>query len=290
MGSVIVQNEMQVQGLRHRLIDSIEEATKLYRPMTTMKLADNSATLDFQRRKQRSGPVTSIVVTAPFALARPHRQHWLRAVQGLNLCLFVNTQNQGFGRRIEVQPHNITNLLDEQRIPGKFESFAPMGSQCKGVPDTPYGGVAQAARLRHRTSAPMRGILRCRLQGHRQHPLHLRITEPKGGSRSRFVQKTIETFVHKPAAPLPYGLYRQVKPSRHYCITRSVGTRQNHSRTLCQSLSRLRPSSPSLKSCLFFSRQHQCCNRSSSSHRGLLHTSFDAKRQLFIQRTSVPGH
>src|SRR5574342_1009764 len=105
MGSVIVQNQMNVQGLRHRLIDSIEELTELHRPMTAMKLADNPATLDFERSKQRSGSVTSVVVAASFALARTHRQHRLRAIQSLNLRFFVYRQNQSFGGRIEVQPH-----------------------------------------------------------------------------------------------------------------------------------------------------------------------------------------
>ena len=179
-GPVIVQNEMNIQGPRNRLIDSIEEPTELYRPMTTMKLADDSATLDFERGKQRGGSMANIVMTASFALARPHRKHRLRAVQGLNLRLFVDAQHQGFGRRVEIQPRNVANLLNEQRILRKFEGFASVGSQCKGLPDTPYGGVAQAARLGHRTSTPVCGIFRCRFQGHRQHPFHFRVAKPQG--------------------------------------------------------------------------------------------------------------
>src|SRR4029434_3419456 len=149
MSFVIVQNEMNVQGLGHRLIDPIEELTELYRPVTTMKLADDCTALDFERSKQRGGPVTSIVVTASFALARPHRKHRLRTVQGLNLRLFVDRQNQGFSGRIEVQSHNVANLLNEQRILGKFEGLASVGSQSKGAPDASYAGVAQSTCLGH---------------------------------------------------------------------------------------------------------------------------------------------
>src|ERR1051325_1174937 len=191
MGSVVVQNQMNVQRLRHCLINPIEELTELHRPMTTMKLADDSATLDFERGKQRSSPMTSIVVASSLALARPHRKHRLRAVQGLNLRLFVNAQNERFGRRIEVQPHNVTNLLNEQRILGKFEALASMGSQSKGVPDSPYGSVTQPARLGHPTGTPVGAILRCRFQGHRQDPFHFRVAQPQGGSRSWFVEQAI---------------------------------------------------------------------------------------------------
>lgn len=51
MSSVIVQNEMDVEGLRHRLIDPIEELTELHRPMAAMKLSDDSATFDIERSK-----------------------------------------------------------------------------------------------------------------------------------------------------------------------------------------------------------------------------------------------
>src|SRR5215468_3682838 len=290
MSSVIVQNEMNVQGLRPRLIDPIEELTELYRPVTTMKLANNSTALDFERRKQRSGPVASIVVTASFALARPHRQHRLRTVQGLNLRLFVDRQNQGFSGRIEVQSYNVANLLNEQRILGKFEGFASVGSQSKGTPDAPYAGVAQPTGLGHRTGAPMRGIFRRRFQSHCQYLLYLPITEPQWRTQTRFIEQTIKAFVHKPAAPLPNRLHCQFKSNCHHRIARSICTRQNHSCTLRQSLSRLRPPSPALKSSLFFLRQHQWYKRSFFSRPRFLPTSFDEKGQPFIQWTLVPGH
>lgn len=52
MRPLIVQNEMNVQRLGHRLIDPIEKLTELHRPMTTMKLADDCTALDFECSKQ----------------------------------------------------------------------------------------------------------------------------------------------------------------------------------------------------------------------------------------------
>ena len=290
MGAVIVQNEMNIQGLGHRLIDPIEELTKLYRPMTTAKFADNSAALNFKRGKQRSGPVTSIVMAASFDLTRPHRKHRLRAVQSLNLRLFVNTQNEGLGGRVEVQSDDIANLLDEKRVLGKFEGFASVGSQSKSPPNASYTGVAQSACFGHRTRTPMGRVLRRRFQGHCQHPLYLRVAQPKWRTHSRFVQQTIEALVDKPSSPLSHCLHGQIEPSRHNRIARSLCTRQNNSRSLCQCLRRLRSTRPSLKSGLFLLRQHESWYRSSSSHRRFLHTSFDVNGLLFIQRTLVPGH
>jgi hypothetical protein len=76
----------------------------------------------------------------------------------------------------------------------------------------------------------MSSILRCRLQGHRQHSFHFNITEPSRRARSRLIQQTIKPFVQKTCAPFANHLlghpqafsYRPITfPSAHARMIRA---------------------------------------------------------------------
>jgi hypothetical protein len=60
--------------------------------------------------------MASVAVRAPLDLARPHRQHGLRAIRRLNLRLLVDAEHDGMRRRMPVQPDDIAHLLDQPRI------------------------------------------------------------------------------------------------------------------------------------------------------------------------------
>jgi len=45
--------------------------------------------------------VTDIIVRNPFDVSQAHRQHWLGALQGLNLALLIDIQHQGVIRWIQ---------------------------------------------------------------------------------------------------------------------------------------------------------------------------------------------
>ena len=55
-------------------------------------------------------------MTPPLHLARPHRQQRLGPIQGLDLTLLVHTQHQSAVRRIQIQPDDIADFLDEQQV------------------------------------------------------------------------------------------------------------------------------------------------------------------------------
>ena len=50
------------------------------------------------------------------SLARLQRQAGLGAVEGLDLALFVDREDQAVGRRVDVQPDDLAQLLGERRI------------------------------------------------------------------------------------------------------------------------------------------------------------------------------
>jgi hypothetical protein len=84
-----------------------------------------------QGGEQRSGTVAFVIMSPAFRLSGAHGQNWLRAIQSLNLRLLINTQYQGFIWRIQVKPNNISYLVDERRVFGKFEAFTAVRGQAK---------------------------------------------------------------------------------------------------------------------------------------------------------------
>jgi hypothetical protein len=85
--------------------------------------------LGIQRGEEPGRPVPRVAVGPALDLPRPHRQHGLRAIERLDLGLFVDAQHQCFVRRIRIEPDDVADFVDEQRIFGQLEGFAPMRLQ-----------------------------------------------------------------------------------------------------------------------------------------------------------------
>ena len=64
-----------------------------------------------------------VVVAAPLRLPGAHRQEGLGTVQGLDLALFVDTENQGTIRRRQIQTDDVADLLHEEGIARQLEGL-----------------------------------------------------------------------------------------------------------------------------------------------------------------------
>ena len=71
VGSVVIQDDMDIQCGGHVRLDHIEELAKFRGAMAAVQLGDHAAGLQFQRGKQRSRPMTFIVVCAALELPWP---------------------------------------------------------------------------------------------------------------------------------------------------------------------------------------------------------------------------
>ena len=67
-----------------------------------------------------------VVVRSPFRPADLQRQRRRGAIQGLNLALLVHTEHERPIRWIQVQPHDVTDLIDEEWILRQLERLDPM--------------------------------------------------------------------------------------------------------------------------------------------------------------------
>ncbi len=126
MGAIVIQNKMHVQVCRHRCVYGVEELAEFHRTVAPLALPDNLSRLSLKGSEQGRGAMSQIVMSSPLNLARPHGQQWAGTIQSLNLGFLVNTQDQGPVWRAEIEPNDITHLLNEQRITGELECFRAM--------------------------------------------------------------------------------------------------------------------------------------------------------------------
>src|SRR5947209_18631840 len=117
------------------LLDLIEEFTELPRAMAAIALPNHVAGCDVEGGKQRSRTMTLVVMAAPGGLARPHRQHWLAAVQRLNLALLIDAEHDGVLGRRDIKPDNIADFDNKVRIRRKLERLDPVRLEAEGTPN-----------------------------------------------------------------------------------------------------------------------------------------------------------
>lgn len=124
VGAGVVQDEVNFQVRRRLGVDALEEPPELHSAVAPVELADHATARHLQRCEKSGRAVADVVVRALLGHAEAHRQNRLRPVQRPDLRLLVGTKDQGSFRRVQVQARDVTDLLDEERIFGEFESLA----------------------------------------------------------------------------------------------------------------------------------------------------------------------
>ena len=79
------------------------------------------------------------------------------------------------GGRVEIEPHDIADLVDQQRVRRHGERLGAMRLESEGAPDAVHRCGAQATGASHRARAPLRRAARSRLKRPRDHRVDLRI-------------------------------------------------------------------------------------------------------------------
>ena len=297
-----------------RGLDGVEKLTEFSGPMSLKKLPNDAARLDFQRGEERVRAMAAIVMRAALDLPgshrqqraravqgcfsvgktapRPgsHRQQRARAVQGLNLRLLIDAQDERVIRGMEIQPNNITDLLDEQRISRQLEPLGPMRLQAKGSPDAVHGTTAHPACPCYGARAPVRRVRGHRFQGLGDDPFNGRIRHRARRAGAWFIQQSIKALGGKALAPFTDGVLSHTHLIGHGCVGLTLATGQNNAHPLRQRLSGLRAPSPLLQGLLFVHRQRKRGCRSSGSQDVLPSIPEDTRTAQLIPRTSETGH
>ena len=161
--------------------------------MTAFALPEHLSGGDVQRHEQRRDAVANIVVRHALDIAQTQGQKGLGAVQGLDLAFFVHAQDQRLVGRIEVEPHDVADLLDKEGVGGELEMLLAMGLKGEGPPDAIDRGFGKASRLGQGAAAPMGAVGRLGLQG-----LSDRLGDPFIGDRARAARSTIRARLTRP--------------------------------------------------------------------------------------------
>jgi len=88
----------------------------------------------------------------------------LGPVECLNLGFLVHAQYQRLLGRIQIEFHNIFQLLDKSLVPAKLERLDEMRLKVVLFPDSTNAGLRQPLCLRHAARAPVRRVRRSCVQ------------------------------------------------------------------------------------------------------------------------------
>jgi len=132
VGGVVVHDHVDLLFGRDDVVDDAQKLQPLLMAVPVVAHGDHFALQRIESSQQRGRAVALVVVSHGAAAALLHRQARLGAVQSLNLALLVGAQDDGVLRRVQIQAHNIFQLLDELRIVAELEGSHPMRFQSMG--------------------------------------------------------------------------------------------------------------------------------------------------------------
>src|SRR5687768_13999340 len=189
--------------------------------------SDDFSAGNVQCGKEGRSAVTKVVGSSAFDLPWLHRQDWLGAAQSLNLAFLIHTKHQSIGRRAQVKPDNVTNLLHQQRILRKNEALAAVGLQTKRPPDPADARLTQAKLFSHQTRAPMSSALGRRFQGPGDDFFNAFVADFARRSRPRFIEQPLDAALEEASTPHSDRIVGSAQKSGYLRIRFGFGTVEN---------------------------------------------------------------
>jgi hypothetical protein len=147
---------MNVEFLGNRFLDVAQECEEFLVPMSLLALRQNMTRSDIERCEQRRCPVSDVAVSDALDVTQAHGKTRLRSIQGLDLALFIDTEDNGVIGWVEIEADDISDLLDEEWISGDLEVFLTMRLESKGLPDSLNRGLREFRFCRDRSARPVR--------------------------------------------------------------------------------------------------------------------------------------
>ena len=236
--SVIVHHRMDVEVSGDVALDFVEESAELLGAMTAHALADDGPDFDVERGEERGGPVSCVVVRAPFGLAWPHRQERLGSIERLNLALFIDAENhRALGRR-QIKPDDVAQFLHEQGVGRELEAFRPMRLQAEAAPDPMDRGRRMAHGFGHGPQAPVGRAFRPCLQRVAEGGGDLVVADLTRRAGTRLVVKPVQAVAREALAPNAYRVGANLELGRDFFVGQPARRDKNDARSNRQRLRR----------------------------------------------------
>ena len=106
---------------------------------------------------------------------------------------------------IEVQPHDVAHLLDEQGIGGELETAAAMRLQGEGLKQAVHGGARNPADLGSLPDAPVRAGRGFAGEGTLEQSGNLLILDAARATRTQLIIESGQAVLDKSLPPLAHG-------------------------------------------------------------------------------------
>src|SRR5271167_408709 len=228
---VVVEDHVDKLSGRHLRLNSIQEADELLVPMALHTSADDLAFEHVEGSEQRRCSVTLVVVGHCAGTAFLHRQAGLGAIEGLDLRLLIDREDDGMGERMDLEPDHIAQLFDELRVVGEVELLDPVRLETMRAPDALNGARADADGFRHHRGSPVGGLDGRIGAGERDHTLGYIRAEWWNTRGSCFIaQEAVVTSLHEAFLPAPHAGLRLPSPPHDLMGADAVRAQQNNLR------------------------------------------------------------
>lgn len=256
---VVVYDQMQVEFLWCLFVDQFQKSNPLLMTMSLLAGSDDLALGRVNRGKQGGCTVPLVIVSHGAAAASVNREALLRAVQGLNLGLFIATEHERVFGWIKVQAHDVPQLLRELPIVRQLEGLDQMRLQTICGPHPLHGGLAHTHGLSHRPSAPMRGPFRFFLRRLVQNQFDRACGNRRIATRTRRIFfNALNTLRRKSRSPQRDGLLRGLQACSDRLIHLAFSRRQNNLCSQHATCRRAPTTRPSFQRLPLLARQLDC--------------------------------
>ena len=125
MGGVVVEDDVDRLVGRNLALNSVEKADEFDMAVALHAAADDGAVEHAEGGKQGGGAVPLIIVRHGLTTPRLDRQPGLGAIQRLDLAFFIDRQHHGMGRRIDIEPDDVGELVGKAGIARALEGAQP---------------------------------------------------------------------------------------------------------------------------------------------------------------------
>ena len=215
MSGVVVDDEMDVEGVGHIAVDLTQECEELLMTVSRMTTGDDFAGGDIESGEQRGGAVAFVVMSDAFEVAEAHGEDGLSTLKSLNLGLLIDREHDGVVRGIEVETDDVADFLDEEGVVGNLEMPLAMGLEAEQVEPPLDGALGDSAVPRHRTHAPVGTLGRLGLQSCLDDFGHPFILMGAGTSGTQFIVESADSMVTIALSPLADGCVGEAQAPGH---------------------------------------------------------------------------
>lgn len=212
VSGIIVNHFMYFQILRNIFIYVFEKAEIFLMTMPGLTFGDDLSTGNVECGKKGSRAVSLIVMGNTLDISQTHWQHRLRPVQGLNLALFIHSQDNCLVGRVQVKPDDITDFFNKEWIGGKLEMPLSVRLKPKRKPDAADGRIRDVPLYlsSKSTNRPLSTIFGFGGEGFSYNESHFFISNTARLSGTKLLMQPLDTEFQIACSPFAHRRFSDV--------------------------------------------------------------------------------